>query len=633
MTTIYSKSGTDAAISAATGALTPEDVGAATAAQGDKADAAIQPGDVRRPGSAARTAIEQARIAPTLHPITEHIDYFRRVVVQALPNIWALYSRAGETPTFQTSADGGRTWTVLSTMPATSIDKVYRLKTGTFLAIEASNLTIPGGSNPRTWRSTDGGATWALVTTGLLVGPLTAQGFSEGSDGSVMIVEYTNSNTPTSHCIRSTDDGVTWAPVLSVLNHHMHSITYDPFEQKHVIFADDTTGGVPPEIYASADDGATWAKIGDVTTVDHPNFVAPCYFANYVAWASDNQINGRISRIPRADFYAGNFDAAETVAQLSQRVAYATFPIRPDVWAIAFNGEHIVSPLQTGGPGSTMCDVWLLSNDGEIVSGGMESYYRTTQPGVLSAQRPAFPSLAYDDFDQEGFAWFSMPLAHPRPTAAVPLTQGWGAASQRIDHSATMVVLSQYVPLCVAKSEDPVDGYINFVQPEPTQIRVTNDKASVTIRGELQFQDGGDLVFRSGTTTAGWLRTVGGVGRFIFNKRLDMAQNDVGIRTDSGVSPEGVVTAPLGTIYQSWGGQPDLWHKYNGTGSTGWRPLGQIEAAATAFAAAADAVNTIGKYEGRPGYDITNDRPIWASGAAATAPWKYADGTVAVTPA
>ena len=153
-----------------------------------------------------------------------------------------------------------------------------------------------------------------------------------------------------------------------------------------------------------------------------------------------------------------------------------------------------------------------------------------------------------------------MPTGIPRPFAAVPVTQGWGPQSHRLDHSAKTVVLSQYLPLRVAKSDNPADGYISLITPQPTLVEMTNDKASASIRGALQFQDGGDLVFRSGTTTAGWLRTtVSGLGRFIFNKRLDMAQNDVGIRTDSAVSPEGVVSAPLGTIYQSWGGQPCLW--------------------------------------------------------------------------
>lgn len=51
------------------------------------------------------------------------------------------------------------------------------------------------------------------------------------------------------------------------------------------------------------------------------------------------------------------------------------------------------------------------------------------------------------------------------------------------------------------------------------------------------------------------------------------------------------------------------------------------------LALATSTVNTVGKYEGRQAFDTTNDRPVWASGATATDPWKYADGTVAVTPA
>ena len=100
--------------------------------------------------------------------------------------------------------------------------------------------------------------------------------------------------------------------------------------------------------------------------------------------------------------------------------------------------------------------------------------------------------------------------------------------------------------------------------------------------------------------------------------------------------PEGNVAAPTGTIYQrvtgAFGEGVSLWVKETGTGNTGWRAVTHPPATAANLASAAHNVNTIGKYESRQAFDTTNDRPVWASGAAATAPWKYADGTVAVTP-
>jgi hypothetical protein len=65
----------------------------------------------------------------------------------------------------------------------------------------------------------------------------------------------------------------------------------------------------------------------------------------------------------------------------------------------------------------------------------------------------------------------------------------------------------------------------------------------------------------------------------------------------------------------------------------------QVADAATVVAAAADfgddahAVNTAGKVAGRPGFDSTGNRPVWASGATPTSTWVYADGTTAFTPA
>lgn len=69
-----------------------------------------------------------------------------------------------------------------------------------------------------------------------------------------------------------------------------------------------------------------------------------------------------------------------------------------------------------------------------------------------------------------------------------------------------------------------------------------------------------------------------------------------------------------------------------GTGNTGWRSTTQPTVTAANLASAAHEVNTAGKHEGRQSFDATNDRPVWATGAAPTDPWKYADGVTAVTP-
>lgn len=51
------------------------------------------------------------------------------------------------------------------------------------------------------------------------------------------------------------------------------------------------------------------------------------------------------------------------------------------------------------------------------------------------------------------------------------------------------------------------------------------------------------------------------------------------------------------------------------------------------FSDAAHEANTVGKTEGRPGFDATGNRPVWATGSTPTSTWVYADGTTAFTPA
>src|SRR5690606_22477344 len=104
---------------------------------------------------------------------------------------------------------------------------------------------------------------------------------------------------------------------------HIHSVTRDPANGNLVAFSDRpiVEGVSGPDILISTNNGATFTA-HRTTSRDHPNFVAPMYFGEYIGWASDNQINGRFSRIKRTDFYAANWHKTEHVAQLSQKAAY-----------------------------------------------------------------------------------------------------------------------------------------------------------------------------------------------------------------------------------------------------------------------------------------------------------------------
>lgn len=569
--------------------------------------------------SASRAAVEKLRIAPSLSPITEKMEPLRLIMFQAPGEVYATYSRTGEVPTFQKSTDGGANWTTLSTMPAVP-NVVAKLRSGTILAIENTATTTQGGSNPRMWRSTNDGVTWVLTTAGLKFPPISAQGVCEGTDGSVMVAEYGNVAPHQYRVMRSTDDGVTWAATFTSDGTepqgdpgHIHSVTYDTAAAKHVIFVDRpiVEGVSGPRIYTSSNNGATWTLLGEADSINKPNFVAPMYFADYIAWGSDNQINGRVSRIKRTDFYAGAFDKCETVAMLSQKAFYFIFPIRPDVWAITVAGEFIPG-AQTGGPGSTMNEVWLVSNNGSLVSGGMESYHNNTHPGNLSGVRASVPHRFFDQLDHAGFLWTNMPIGYPRGYAAIPATQGWEPPSKRLDVRA-MPVIPPRVPLTLQKTSMRHDDVIRFLEYIAGQyVSLTSDVAALGSRSEIRFLDDGTMAFVNNGVTVATMAT----GQFKVPQRIDLATNGIGVRAGSG-SPEGVVTAPVGTIYLNWAGSAgtSIYVKESGAAATGWLPVGH----ASGSTAARPASPLIGKQY----VDTTIKKIIWWDGSA----WLDAMGT------
>jgi len=95
--------------------------------------------------------------------------------------------------------------------------------------------------------------------------------------------------------------------------------------------------------------------------------------------------------------------------------------------------------------------------------------------------------------------------------------------------------------------------------------------------------------------------------------------------------PEGVETAPAGSLYARTNGL--LYLKDSGSGNTGWLLLRPAKTATTAnLASAANAINTAGKATGTCVFNTNTNKPVWATGSAATATWVDATGTTAHTP-
>lgn len=523
-------------------------------------------------------AISRAQIMPYLTPLLDWAEPLRVAMIQE-PNgtIYATWSRTGETPRLDKTTDGGATWTTLiATLPAVP-KTIRKLVSGTLLMVEETSTTTPGGSNPRTWRSTDDGATWAEVAAGLKFPPLNAQGICEGTDGSVLIAEYGNVGTFVYRIRHSADDGVTWTPVLATDGvepqgdpGHIHSVTYDPVAQRHVAFSDRPINGTygGPRIYTSADNGATWSLLGVSDGLYTPNFVAPMYFEDHIAWVSDNQINGWVGRITREDFYTGNLHATELVAQLDQKAAYGTFPVRDGVWLVCQSVEHINSPEQPNWVGSHASTVYVVDQEGTRVSGGIESYYALSPVGTPSAVKPTFPGYQYDTRDHDGICWVNMPVGLPRAYMATPVTQGWAPPITTIRTRAV-----PYLKRGARFETQRPAGDKSILDTSPATYVAVGPDTAVGTNAHLRLLDDGTVGLYSGSTQVALLPIGGLPLRITAAGGLAFTAAGMGIRAGSG-SPEGVVAAPTGTLYLAYSGGGAGTTMYvketGGSGSTGW---------------------------------------------------------------
>ena len=524
--------------------------------------------------------VRQAQVAPSLTPVYAYHEPLRRVYIQgADPKIaYAFRTDGSAGRPFDKTTDGGKTWVQQGSLPFAVIG-IVRLASGTLLAVRDTSRT--SASNTQIARSTDDGVTWSVIDNALRFPPLSAQGICEGTDGSIGIAEYGNIGGEKYRVRRSTDDGLTWSTVLESSGTeptydpgHLHSLTYDPIEKCHLAFLDrpDFGGFNGPQIWVSRDNMATWTLLGESVDWDHPNFVAPMYFENYIAWGSDNQINGRISRMKRTDFYSGNWAGkTEHVFQGNQQAMYWSMPVRDDVWLVFTNVEHIQG-AQDGRMGYAS-SVLVVDQDGARVSSGIDymPILDSVAVGTPAAGRMYAPSLPLGHTDSKGWAWIVT-----TGSGTIPVTQGWSTAVQapRLD---TQTIIRKGDGL-VAKRPDGT----SFTPIRANENDVELGTNTTATRNAIRLSDSGRIEFVSNGQVLAYIPDA--TDSMVFRRRIAVGVSS-SLAESLGINfgnqpPEGVVTARGGSLYMCYDtsntSNQGLWVKTNpGPNSvinnTGWK--------------------------------------------------------------
>lgn len=519
------------------------------------------------------------------------------------------------------STDFSRTWQKVGTLP-TSVRCMQKTATGALIAVETTPSTALGAT--RVWRSTDDGATWIQVHT-MQVGPLQTSGMCETPTGHLAIAEYSNVGQTKHNLWVSADDGLTWTSRLQSSGTdpqgdpgHLHSVTWDPIGEKAIVvmdrpysnLTDTATGG--PEIWISDTTMQEWTSLGQV---GHGGMsfdcVQPMYFENYIGWASDSWRNGYVGRIKRDDFYAGNWGEYETIARINRTAAYYAFPLRPDVWMVSTASESVHAAGTPEGAGSLQPSVYLVSNDGGVVSNGIASLTTAVIPGEGQiGQPPLFPTTAAGRFDHKGFTMVNMSFGRPTPRSGIPVSQGWEPPHQRLGAWQSNLPVIPQGNWLQTKAAD--GGSIDAVGSPMDRVTLTNSLVPHASRPEVRLDPDGSIRFRQGSKQAFAIEN----GAAVFPS-LGLGASPGPTITAGGGNPEGVVTARQGSLYLRWNAirGHGLWVKTFGSGNTGWEPAGA--AAAATSGRPADPVT------GVPFFDTTLGKPIWWNGTA----WVDATGT------
>jgi|GEM_PF-5468621 len=122
--------------------------------------------------------------------------------------------------------------------------------------------------------------------------------------------------------------------------------------------------------------------------------VAAAVFKDYIAWSYDNSGNdqmGWLSRLPRDDFYAGNWgDTVQKIGRVAPRAVCWTHRIAPDVWLIS-TGESAAG-YQYGMPQ----EVYILYENASKIAGGVRYMPSDIDVGQSVGNAVRFPAMPYD---------------------------------------------------------------------------------------------------------------------------------------------------------------------------------------------------------------------------------------------
>ena len=521
------------------------------------------------PAFDASKYIAAAPVTYALNPVSTKADVSRRVVYQESMTVAYAVSQSTAGTVWKTT-DSGQTWEARGDIGFSVHTLTKVVGTGTLIAVELTNRGT-AGLNPRVARSTDDGATWTQVTT--LVHPgLGNQGILSPAPGVVLIAEYGNTGNTVFSVRRSADDGVTWTAVLSSPGTdgrndpgHIHSVVRAP-DGTIIAFMDRDV----PEVYTSADQGATWKKIGTATKQHHPNWVAPMFFEKYIAWGNDNQADGRVFRLTYEDFYAGRWENPEVVAQLSNDRFYDTFPILPGVWAM-IGATEIVDLTRAG---TWAQETYLVYNEGASVAGGLSHAVPAVRLDAAALQRDQLPGYPAVPPDMGGRSFIMLSISNrPRPYVTVPYTVGRGPAMPHIMHGTVSDQLMAAETSLMWPSSDGTSVNRVLGRDGLNRVNFRNVDPGVTdAPGIRLFNKGaaGGALLTGETTKLSWKNDgVEALNNLFVNTS---AGPSIATGTDS---PEGVVTARLGSLYLQGNGTGATWYKAAGLlSNTGWQKIG-----------------------------------------------------------